>query len=46
MEAGYVNAFGTMAGVFAAVVGIGSLLLIVYGARLRHASAQWKIILG
>jgi hypothetical protein len=34
-----------MAGVFAAVVGIGAVLLIVCGARLRHASAQWKIIL-
>jgi hypothetical protein len=44
-EAGYVNAFGTMAGVFAGVVGIGAVLLIVCGARLRHASAQWKIIL-
>jgi len=44
-EAGYVNAFGTMAGVFAGIVGIGAVLLVIYGATVRHTSAQWKVIL-
>jgi hypothetical protein len=44
-EAGYVNAFGTMAGIFVGVVGIGAVLLIVFGVQVRHASAQWKLIL-
>jgi hypothetical protein len=44
-EAGYVNAFGTMAGIFVAIVGIGAVLLIVWGAKVRHASAQWRLIL-
>jgi hypothetical protein len=46
-EAGYVNSFGTMAGVFAGVVGIGAVLLLVYGygAQIRHTSARWKVIL-
>jgi hypothetical protein len=43
-EAGYVNAFGTMAGIFVGVVGIGAVLLIVFGVQVRHASAQWKLI--
>jgi hypothetical protein len=43
-KAGYANSFGTMAGVFAGVVGIGAALLILCGARIRHASAQWKVI--
>ncbi|EUC38749.1 hypothetical protein COCCADRAFT_32118 [Bipolaris zeicola 26-R-13] len=44
-DVGYVNAFGTMAGVFAGIVTIGALLLIWYGASARHAVAQWKVIL-
>jgi hypothetical protein len=44
-EVGYVDCFGTMAGIFVAVVGIGAVVLIVYGARARHAAAQWKLIL-
>lgn len=44
-EVGYVDCFGTMAGIFVAVVGIGAVLLIMFGARVRHASAQWKLIL-
>jgi hypothetical protein len=43
-EAGYVDSFGTMAGIFAGIVGIGAVLLILAGARVRHASAQWKVI--
>lgn len=44
-DAGYVNAFGTMAGVFAGIVAIGAVLLIRYGASARHAAAQWRVIL-
>lgn len=44
-DAGYVNAFGTMAGIFVGVVGLGGIALVMYGARVRHSSAQWKIIL-
>jgi hypothetical protein len=42
---GYVNCFGTMAGIFAGVVGIGAVLLILYGAKTRHATAKWQVIL-
>jgi len=44
-QAGYVDAFGTMCGIFAGIVGTGALILIVYGAKMRHSSAQWKLIL-
>lgn len=43
-EAGYVNCFGTQAGVFVAIIMLG-LPLWRFGARVRHASAQWRIIL-
>jgi hypothetical protein len=36
----YVNVFGTMAGIFVGIVGIGAVLLVIYGAKTRHASAQ------
>lgn len=42
---GYVNTFGAMAGIFAAVVTIGAVLLIRYGASVRHTAAQWRVIL-
>jgi hypothetical protein len=44
-QVGYVDVFGTMAAIFVAIVGIGAVTLIVYGARIRHTSAQWKLIL-
>jgi hypothetical protein len=44
-KVGYVDSFGTMAGIFVAIVGLGAVLLTVYGARVRHAGAQWKLIL-
>jgi hypothetical protein len=44
-QVGYVNAFGTMAGIFVAIVGFGAVSLIVYGAKVRHTSARWKLIL-
>ena len=44
-EVGYVKCFGTLCGIFAAIVGLGAVALIIYGGRARHAVAQWKIIL-
>ncbi|ORY19884.1 major facilitator superfamily domain-containing protein [Clohesyomyces aquaticus] len=44
-KVGYRDCFGTMAGIFVGVVGIGAGVLIVFGARLRHLTASWKIIL-
>ncbi|PSN63239.1 MFS general substrate transporter [Corynespora cassiicola Philippines] len=44
-EAGYVDCFGTQAGIFVGVVGIGAVLLILYGAKLRHSASQWKVIM-
>ncbi|KAI4929280.1 uncharacterized protein J4E92_004944 [Alternaria infectoria] len=44
-EAGFVRAFGTLAGVFAGIVGIGAVLLVIWGASIRHTSAQWRVIL-
>jgi hypothetical protein len=44
-QVGYVDVFGTMAGIFVTIVGIGAVLMIVYGAKIRHTTAQWKLIL-
>ncbi|KAF1951685.1 MFS general substrate transporter [Byssothecium circinans] len=44
-KVGYVDCFRTMAGIFVGVVGIGAVLLILGGVRVRHATAKWKIIL-
>lgn len=45
MEAGYINAFGTQAGVFVAVIVLGGLPLWWFGAKIRHTTARWRIIL-
>lgn len=42
---GYVEAFGTTAGVFALILGGGMAVLIPFGARIRHRQANWRIIL-
>ncbi|KAK8049636.1 hypothetical protein PG994_011366 [Apiospora phragmitis] len=44
-EAGYINCFGTQSGIFVGIVAIGAVLLVMFGARLRHAQANWRIIL-
>jgi hypothetical protein len=44
-EVGYVKCFGTQAGIFVAVIGIGASVLIISGATMRHTTAQWRIIL-
>ncbi|SPQ18396.1 78977645-7e35-44a7-bb3f-ea4bbb5d8841 [Thermothielavioides terrestris] len=42
---GYVDCFGTQAGIFVAVIGLGMLLLIPFGEKIRHVQARWRIIL-
>jgi hypothetical protein len=44
-KVGYINCFGTQAGVFVGVIGLGAIPLILYGAKIRHITAQWRIIL-
>ena len=44
-EVGYVDCFGTMAGIFVGIVGIGAAALILCGVRARHTTAKWKVIL-
>ncbi|CAK7230745.1 hypothetical protein SBRCBS47491_007691 [Sporothrix bragantina] len=44
-EVGYVDCFGAQAGIFVAIIAIGAVLLIRYGAAIRHRQAQWRIIL-
>ncbi|KAK4200233.1 putative transporter in the major facilitator superfamily [Triangularia verruculosa] len=44
-EVGYVECFGTQAGIYVAIIAIGMAVLIPFGARIRHAQARWRIIL-
>ncbi|KAK3694499.1 major facilitator superfamily domain-containing protein [Podospora appendiculata] len=44
-QMGYVDCFGTQAGIFVAVIGIGMAILIPLGGKIRHSQAQWRIIL-
>ncbi|KAF2196680.1 MFS general substrate transporter [Delitschia confertaspora ATCC 74209] len=44
-EVGYIACFGTQAGMFVAIVGLGAVPLIFFGAAIRHITAQWRIIL-
>lgn len=43
-EAGYVKAFGTQAGVYVLIM-LLAVPLALFGHRIRHATAQWRIIL-
>lgn len=43
-EDGYVDAFGTQAGVYVAIVAL-AIPLSFFGARIRHKTALWRIIL-
>ncbi|KAK6434429.1 hypothetical protein LTR95_009393, partial [Oleoguttula sp. CCFEE 5521] len=43
-KSGYVDSFGTQAGVFVAIMAL-AIPLSLYGAKLRHKSAQWRIVL-
>ncbi|KAI1859012.1 uncharacterized protein JN550_012274 [Neoarthrinium moseri] len=44
-DVGYVNCFGAQAGIFVAIILIGATSLIIFGAKMRHAQASWRIIL-
>lgn len=44
-DVGYAACFGALAGIFVAIIAIGALLLLRYGAAIRHKQAQWRIIL-
>ncbi|TKA68422.1 hypothetical protein B0A49_08384 [Cryomyces minteri] len=43
-KAGYVNTFGTQAGVFVAIMAL-AIPLAMFGKRVRHKTRQWRIIL-
>ena len=42
--AGYVNVFGTMAGIYLAIM-LLTIPLIIFGQRIRHTTGGWRIIL-
>lgn len=42
--AGPINAFGTQAGVYVAIMAL-AIPLVLFGERMRHTTAQWRIIL-
>ncbi len=44
-EVGYIDCFGAQAGIFVAVIALGALVLIPFGARIRHTQARWRIII-
>jgi len=43
-EVGYIECFGTQAGIYATIIAVG-MLLIPFGTRIRHAQSKWRIIL-
>ena len=43
-EDGYVNAFGTQAGIYVLVMVLG-VPLVLYGQKIRHVTAGWRIVL-
>ncbi|KAL2353778.1 major facilitator superfamily domain-containing protein [Cryomyces antarcticus] len=43
-KSGYVNTFGTQAGVFVAIMAL-AIPLAIFGERIRHKTGQWRIIL-
>ncbi|KAK3329927.1 major facilitator superfamily domain-containing protein [Apodospora peruviana] len=44
-EMGYIDCFGMQAGIFVAIIAIGMALMILFGGRIRHRQAMWRIIL-
>ena len=44
VQTGYVSSFGTMAGIFVAIMAL-AIPLIWYGERIRHITALWRVIL-
>jgi hypothetical protein len=43
-ESGYIAAFGAQAGVYVAIC-LLAVPVIAYGQKIRHITAQWRIIL-
>lgn len=43
-ETGYINAFGAQAGIYVLIM-LLAVPVILFGQRIRHASARWKVIL-
>lgn len=43
-EAGYINAFGTQAGIYVLIM-LLAIPVIIFGRQIRHATAQWRVIL-
>ncbi|KAF2502935.1 MFS general substrate transporter [Lophium mytilinum] len=44
-DVGYIDCFGTQAGLYVAIIGIFGGLLAVFGGKLRHITSQWRIII-
>ncbi|KAK5164221.1 uncharacterized protein LTR77_009915 [Saxophila tyrrhenica] len=44
-EAGYKDAFGTQAGIYVLVLLVTVVPVVVFGRRIRHVTAGWKVIL-
>ena len=44
VQTGYVSSFGTMAGIFVAIMAL-AIPLVLYGDRIRHTTALWRVIL-
>jgi len=45
MDVGYVDSFGTQAGLYIAILVVFGLPLYFFGEKIRHTSAQWRVIL-
>ena len=44
VQTGYVSSFGTMAGIFVAIMAL-AIPLAMYGEKIRHRTALWRVIL-
>ena len=44
-QAGYIDTFGTQAGIYVLVLLVTVVPTIMFGRRIRHVTAGWKVIL-
>lgn len=44
MSSGYVDVFGAMAGIYVGIVGALGLPLWIWGDKIRHVAAGWRVI--
>jgi hypothetical protein len=44
-DVGYIDVFGTQAGVYVLVLLVTVVPVIIFGRKIRHATAGWKVIL-